>query len=148
MTMQVKGVELDPLVGLDDARKPLRSKVLSVPTLQARYLQNVRAIAEQLDWRKLGPMVAKHRAMIDNEVKIDTRKLETYEAFLKATADTEKAESNSGAPERGWLAAPMPLRAFADQRRSYLLNYSPKKAGENPAGKSSASTQFRKAGLK
>jgi spore coat protein CotH len=146
MRMRAKGVELDPLVGLDDARKPLRSKVLSVPTLQARYLQYVRAIAEQLDWSKLGPVVAKHRAMIDNEVKIDTRKLETHEAFLKATADT--AESNSAAPEQGWRAAPMPLRAFADQRRSYLLNYSPKKAVENHAGKSSASTQSRKAGLK
>lgn len=148
MRMRVKGVELDPLVGLDDARKPLRSKVLSDPTLQARYLQYVRAIAEQLDWSKLGPVVAKHRAMIDNEVKIDTRKLETYGAFLRATADTEKAESNSAAPEQGWRAAPMPLRAFADQRRSYLLNYSPKKAAENPPGKSSASTQSRKAGLK
>ena len=146
MTMQVKGVELDPLVGLDDSGKPLRSKVLSVPKLQARYLQNVRAIAEQLEWSKLGPVVAKYRAMIDNEVKLDTRKLETYEAFLKATADS--SDSNSAAPEQGWRTAPIPLRAFADQRRSYLLNYSPKKASENPAGKSAASTQPRKAGLK
>jgi len=144
--MQVKGVELDPLVGLDDARKPLRSKVLSVPTLQARYLQYVRVIADHLDWSRIGPVVARYRTMIDNEVKIDTRKLETHEAFLKATADT--AESNSAAPEQGWRAAPMPLRAFADHRRSYLLNYSPKKAAENPAGTSSASTQSRKAGLK
>jgi len=146
MTMQVKGVELDPLVGLDDARKPLRSKVLSVPTLQARYLQYVRVIADHLDWSRIGPVVARYRTMIDNEVKIDTRKLETHEAFLKATEDT--AESNSVAPEQGWRAAPMPLRAFADHRRSYLLNYSPKKAAESPAGKSSASTQSRKAGLK
>jgi len=146
MRMQVKGVELDPLVGLDDARKPLRSKVLSVPTLQARYLQYVRAVADQLDWSKLGPVVARYRTMMDHEVKIDTRKLETYEAFLKATAST--AESNPAAPEQGWRAAPMPLRAFADQRRTYLLNYSPKKAVENPAKKSSASTHSRKAGPK
>jgi hypothetical protein len=104
--MQVKGVELDPLVGLDDARKPLRSKVLSVPTLQARYLQYVRVIADHLDWSRIGPVVARYRTMIDNEVKIDTRKLETHEAFLKATADT--AESNSAAPEQGWRAAPVP----------------------------------------
>ena len=36
-----RGVELDPLVGLDDARKPLRSKLLAVPALKAKYLANV-----------------------------------------------------------------------------------------------------------
>ena len=30
--------ELDPLVGLDDTTKPLRSKLLAVPALRERYL--------------------------------------------------------------------------------------------------------------
>ena len=70
------GVELDPLVGLDDPRKPLRSKVLAVPALKARYLANVRKIAEEsLDWKKLGPVVAQYRKLIEKEVEADTRKL-------------------------------------------------------------------------
>src|SRR5207249_12155300 len=46
MGPRVNGVELDPLVGLDDARKPLRSKLLAVPALRAKYLEYVRTIAE------------------------------------------------------------------------------------------------------
>ena len=38
-------VDLDPLVGLNDARMPLRSKLLAVPSLNARYLEHVRTIA-------------------------------------------------------------------------------------------------------
>ena len=115
------GVELDPLVGLDDARKPLRSKVLAVPSLRAKYLQNVRKIAEDsLDWKKLGPVVAQYRKLIDKEVEADTRKLESYDAFVRMTAD----DSLEG---RG---REFPLRAFADQRRKYLLSY---REGSKPA---------------
>ena len=70
------GVDLDPLVGLDDARKPLRSRLLAVPSLKARYLDHVRTIAEEwLDWNRLGPVVARYRALIEKEVEHDTRKL-------------------------------------------------------------------------
>jgi spore coat protein CotH len=49
------GYDLDPLIGLDDLRKPLRSRLLAVPRLKARYLAHVRTIAEdKLDWKKLG----------------------------------------------------------------------------------------------
>ena len=40
--------ELDPLVGLDDATKPLRSKLLAVPALRERYLSYVRDIARNI----------------------------------------------------------------------------------------------------
>ncbi|HTK76580.1 MAG TPA: CotH kinase family protein [Gemmataceae bacterium] len=109
-------LELDPLIGLDDARKPLRSKVLAVPALRAKYLQNVRTIAEKsLDWKSLGPVVAKYRALIAKEVEVDTRKLDSFDAFLRTTADDA-----SGAGGRGFE---FPLRTFADQRRKYLLGY-------------------------
>ena len=112
-------LELDPLVGLTDARKPLRSKILAVPGLRAKYLANVREIADtQLDWKALGPVVAQLRALIEAEVKADTRKLETTEAFLRTTAD------DSTQPGRGHE---YPLRAFADGRRKYLLAYQEKK---------------------
>ena len=114
------GVELDPLVGLNDASKPLRSKVLAVPAYKAKYLANVKTIAEKsLDWKTLGPVVSQYRSLMEKEVDADTRKLESAEAFKRATAD----EPPGGAGGRG-----MPLRAFADQRRKYLMGYTePKK---------------------
>jgi hypothetical protein len=132
--MRTGGVELDPLVGLEDARKPLRSKILAVPALRARYLANVRTIAEEwLDWKKLGPIVNQYRALIDKDVEADTRKLASTEAFRRATSEVIAAD---GKPEpkpefkpefkpmmgmgRGGV---MSLRAFADQRRKYLLNH-------------------------
>ncbi|MBX9583414.1 MAG: CotH kinase family protein, partial [Gemmataceae bacterium] len=112
-------VDLDPLYGLDDARKPLRSKVLAVPALRAQYLKNVKTIAEKsLDWKALGPVVAQYRKLIEKEVEADTRKLESFEAFQHVTAADATA-----ARDRDF-----PLRAFADQRRKYLLGYQEPKA--------------------
>jgi hypothetical protein len=106
------GVELDPLVGLTDTRKPLRSKLLAVPSLRAKYLQNIKTIAERsLDWKTLGPVVAQYRKLIEKEVELDTKKLGTLEAFQRATADELPiGQGNS-------------FRAFADLRRKYLLNW-------------------------
>ena len=119
-----RGVELDALVGLDDPRKPLRSKVLAVPALKAKYLANVRTIAEQsLDWKKLGPVVADLRKLIEKEVEADTRKLDSFEAFQRNTDDSGKA---APPPGRGFGQG-MNLRAFAEQRAKYLLDPPPKK---------------------
>jgi hypothetical protein len=116
----VKGVELDPLVGLDDERKPLRSRVLAVPALRARYLAKVRLIAEEwLDWKKLGPIVAQYRSLIAKEVETETRGLTNYSAFLKATAD----EVEEVAEDQQRRRREMSLRSFADQRRAYLMSY-------------------------
>jgi hypothetical protein len=99
------GPELDPLTGLNDAGKPLRSKLLSVPALRARYLTYVRQIATKwLDWSTLGPLAQQYQAIISADVRKDTRKLDTFEAF--------EAGVNS-------------LRAFAERRRAYLLSYQP-----------------------
>ena len=76
------GATLDPLIGLSDATKPLRSRLLAVPALRERYLGYVRDIAERwLDWNKLGPLAAKYQALIAEDVKTDTRKLYATEAF-------------------------------------------------------------------
>lgn len=119
-----RGVELDPLIGLDDTRKPLRSKLLAVPTLKARYLANVRTIAEKsLEWKKLGPVVAEYRKVIEKEVEADTRKLDSFEAFLRATDGTSASGPTAGGePGRGFGRGGMNLRAFAEQRTAYLLN--------------------------
>ncbi len=111
------GVDLDPLVGLDDDRKPLRSRLLAVPSLKRRYLEYVRAIAQDdLDWSKLGPVVAAYRSLIESEVKADTRKLTSFDAFQRTTADSTPPE----AAPRGRNA--MSIREFAEKRRTFLLN--------------------------
>ena len=112
------GAELDPLIGLNNARTPLRSRLLSVPSLRQRYLQHVRTIAEEsLDWNKLGPVVEQYRSLIESEVEADTRKLESFAAFKNALAD-DSAEARP--IER--RSSPS-LRAFVEQRRDYLLNH-------------------------
>ena len=87
--------------------------MLAVPALQAHYLANVRTLAEKdLDWRTLGPVVARLCALIDAEVQADTRKLDAYADFQGLTADAAPAEA------RGRTLS---LRALADGRRAYLL---------------------------
>ncbi len=90
------GIELDPLVGLNDARKPLRSRLLAVPALKARYLDHVRTIAEDwLDWNKLKPVVDQYRSLIEKEVEADTRKLTSFAAFQKSVGDAALTAARS-----------------------------------------------------
>jgi hypothetical protein len=109
-------VELDPLHAAKDSNKPLISKLLAVPALRARYLGYVRDIAERwLDWRKLEPVVKQHQALIAADVKADTRKLDSYDAFLTGATGEVSVQGNPGPPRR------MALKNFCDQRRAYLL---------------------------
>jgi len=104
------GPELDPLAGLSDTTKPLRSKLLAVPALRARYLAYVRDIAEKwLDWKSLSPAALKYQALIAADVKTDTRKLYSLEEF-----------------ESGLTGAGDSLKNFVDHRRAYLLSYHPR----------------------
>jgi hypothetical protein len=115
---RINGVELDPLLAAKDANKPLISKLLAVPALRARYLGYVRDIAEKwLDWNQLGPRARQYHDLIADEVKADTRKLASFEAFEQSLAGETPAMGLRG-PERG-----ISLKSFADQRRAYLLNY-------------------------
>ncbi len=108
------GIELDPLIGLADQRKPLRSKVLAVPALKAKYLADVKTIAEKsLDWKTLGPVVAQYRKLVEKEIEADTKKLEPFDAFQRTTADDATAPKGRE----------YPIRAFADLRRKFLSDY-------------------------
>ena len=104
------GPTLDPMIGLTDDRMPLRSRLLNVPEYQQQYLQNLRDIAQMLEWENLGPQVAQMRDLIEDEVKLDTRKLSTIEAFRAAT------DQKAGPESQG-------LKAFSDQRSAFLLNH-------------------------
>jgi hypothetical protein len=99
--MMMGGAQLDPLIGLNDVTKPLRSKLLAVPALRERYMGYVKQVATKwLDWNTLGPLVQKYQALIAADVKTDTRKLDSTEGF------------SSGVET---------LKTFAAQRRAYLL---------------------------
>ena len=119
-------MSLDPLVGTDNARTPLRSKVLAVPSLRKRYLQHMKTIAEEwLDWKKLGPVVARYRSLVEKEVEADTRKLGSLEDFQRITADA--ADTASQGRRGQWN-----LHAFADARRSFLLEHAEIKKATSP----------------
>lgn len=99
------GAELDPLVGLTDASKPLRSRLLAVPALRERYMGYIRDIAGKwLDWNTLGPIVQASHRLIADDVRRDTRKLDDIAGFDAAVAATNN-----------------PLKAFVDRRRAFLL---------------------------
>ncbi|MCX6952071.1 MAG: CotH kinase family protein [Verrucomicrobia bacterium] len=101
------GIKTDPLINADSENAPLAAKLLAVPALRQRYLGYVREIAETwLDWSKLGPIAQRYHTLIDADVKRDTRKLESYEDFA-ASLETDARS----------------LKAFADQRRAYLLDH-------------------------
>ena len=96
---------LDMFTGIENPARPLLSKLLAVPALKARYASYIKDIAQRwLDWKVLGPMVAKHRALIEAEVMRDTKKLTTNDQFTNSI-DAETAS----------------LKSFADQRRAFLL---------------------------
>ena len=104
--------QLDPLVGLDDARKPLRSKLLAVPALRERYLRYVHDIAGKwLDWRVVHPLVRQWQALIEPDVTVDTRKIYGTDAFYADVGDsgTDVAPSETT------------LRGFIERRRAFLL---------------------------
>jgi hypothetical protein len=104
----------DPLTTLDDPNKALRQKLLAVPALRAKYLRYMGDIADKwLDWNRLGPIVERYRALIADDVNRDTRKLDSYDAFVAGIfgpADATPAPANS-------------LKGFAEQRRAALLGH-------------------------
>ena len=103
------GVQLSPLVGQNDATKPIIAKVLAVPALRAKYLGYIREIAEKsLDWNGVGPIVKQYRDLIADDVARDTRKLFSTDDFLRTTAD----EPTGGT-----------LRSFFESRREFLLRW-------------------------
>ena len=120
---QVNGVELDPLVAAKDERKLLLSKLLAVAEWREQYLGYVAEIANTwLDWEKLGPIANELHALIAEEMKKDTRKLVSTEAFLSSVAESEQSEEGADDPERR-EGASLSLKKFADDRRKYLLGY-------------------------
>jgi hypothetical protein len=107
------GFALDPFQGMEE-HKPLRSRLLQVPSLRAQYLRNLKTLAEKdLAWENVGPVITANREMISDALDADTRKLAPYEAFDFATSPLDEA-SEAGRPT---------MRSFIAQRRGYLLRH-------------------------
>ncbi|MHB8969406.1 MAG: CotH kinase family protein [Pirellulaceae bacterium] len=112
-----QGADMDPLSQIDSPNRPLMIGLLSNPRLRARYLAHVRTIAEKwLDWNTLGPVYAQYRALIDSDVRADTKKLSSYDQFVQS-------DVSSSGEGRGPFGAPPGLKLFVEKRRAYLLNH-------------------------
>ena len=106
-------------MGLNDNTKPLRSKLLAVPSLKAKYLAHERQIASDwLDWQKLEPRVKGYRDLIEKEVAADTRKLTTLASFQQALGEKPAGDAPAG-DRRPRLSLP----EFAQQRYKFLMNH-------------------------
>ena len=116
----IRGVELPAITASStDPDKPLLSKLLAVPALRTKYLGYVRSIAtEWLDWKKVGPIAERYQALIADDVKSDTRKLDSFEGFQRGL--TENSVDSNGRGPRPSIG----IRDFVEQRRAYLLKYS------------------------
>lgn len=113
-----RGLDLDPLTGMNDQDKPLLSKLLEVPALRARYLGYVRDIADKwLDWNRIKPLAEKYQALIAGDVEKDTHKLYTFEAFQNGL--TKEVQEEGGRGSRQTIS----LKDFVDRRRQFLLNH-------------------------
>lgn len=113
--------DLDPLAGADDPDKALLNKLLAVPALRARYLGYVRDIAERwLVWDRIHPLAQQYQALILDDIKKDTRKLDTTEAFIRGVTQDSSSEGSfgpGGPPAMG-------LKSFVEQRHEYLMSHS------------------------
>jgi hypothetical protein len=108
---------LDIFAGANDPNKALLGKLLAVPSLKAKYVAYIKDIAQNwFDWKKMGPKIAEWQSLIAENVKADTRKIFSTEAFTKSvTVDGFE-------PGRGPTAPPyLSLKSFLEQRRAYLL---------------------------
>jgi spore coat protein CotH len=114
------GLELAPLTGIKDDAKPLLSKLLAVTALKERYLGYVRHVAENwLDWEKIEPLANQYQALIAADIKADTHKLDSEEAFKSGLAE-----------DRGRTTS---LKTFVEKRRAYLLGQQEVKDAKLPA---------------
>lgn len=113
------GVEAAPLMGLQDASRPLLSKLLAVPGYRTRYLRMVGEIAATwLDWGRLGPVAQAHHDRVAAWVAADTRKLDSTAAFESSLTAAMPERASFGPPGGGPRIG---LKTFAEKRRAYLL---------------------------
>ncbi len=127
------GPTLDPLVALEDTGKPLRSRLLKVPTLREKYLAHVKELATSaLEPEAFAARIAELRKLIENRIAVETRGLSDLAGFQALTAPmgaSSVAPSEAAGPR---MRPRTSLNAFAKSRREFLLRWTPKDPATAP----------------
>ncbi len=104
---------MDLFEGSQEKLAPFINRLLKNPAIRARYIAHVRTIRDQwLNWKTALPHLEKYRALIRDELRADSRKLTSFEAF----------ENGIGEGLGQGHASPPGLKAFFDGRSEYLAN--------------------------
>ncbi len=109
--------QMGPLSQVGSANRPLLTALLTNPHWKARYLAHVRTIAEKwLDWNTVGPIFEQYRALIDEDVREDTKLSISYEQFAHSdiSSDGQRGGPFGSAPG---------IKTFMTERREYLLSH-------------------------
>jgi hypothetical protein len=107
---------VDPLAGADDPGKALLNRLLQVPEYKQKYLNTMRDVNQKwLVWERFGPVAARYQALIAEDIKRDTRKLYSTEAFDNAlNVDTQQQFGGRMGPSG------MSLKSFVEKRHAFL----------------------------
>jgi hypothetical protein len=91
-----------PTEGETNPNRPLISRLLAVPSLRESYLSHMRTLAtEALDLSALEPKIEQYRALIRDEVMVDSKKLYSNAEFERSIED---------------------VKQFIEDRQAYLLS--------------------------
>lgn len=104
-----------PTLNFGSATKPVLSHVLDAPELRQRYMAHYREVLADLDWATFEPIFAAHRALIDEAVQNDPKKLYSYELFEDNF--TETVFMPYGGLAGGNIIG---LEEFIEERATYL----------------------------
>jgi hypothetical protein len=126
---QSEPMALDPLVDQNNEDKAILYRLLAVPELRERYLDDVHDVARRwLRWDRVGPLAQKYQALIAADVRNDVHKLYSTESFTSALT-VDGAEAIGGGP----IAPPdMSLKSFIEQRGGWLRRYFGEPASSAP----------------
>lgn len=95
--------------------KPVLRRVLAVPQLRQRYFAHYRRIRADMNWDTLGPLFTAQRAVIEQAVQNDPKKLYSYQLFQDNFTSTVNLPYSG--PAGGSLVG---LQQFVTQRASLL----------------------------
>lgn len=108
---QLEPFDLDIFAGIDQPLAPFINRLLEKPELKARYVAHVRTISQDwCDWKIVAPLIESYRELISDEIKLDTRKLTSWDAF-------EAGIGMSSSQGRGQSPG---LQAFFKGRKAFL----------------------------
>ncbi len=113
---QASVYRLSPFYNENHSSRPLFTKVVKNAKWRQRYLAHIRTILDtEYDWTKMGPRVARYRALIDTLVKNDNKGIYTYQNF------TDNWEKDVRIRAWGWSYRTIPgIKSFVAQRVTAL----------------------------